>query len=589
MDLCSKEYELVVVGGGLSGVCAAISAARHGVKTALVQDRPVLGGNASSEVRVDVNGAEPQNGRKEVKETGIVLELLLECRSKNPDNTFTAFDNVLWEKTRFQENLDLYLNTYVNDIEMNNNKIVKVIAYQTTTQKKFEFKSKLFVDTTGDAAIAELSGADYTVGREAKSTYNEEHAPEVANSYTMGSTIMFQSKELDHPVKFEKPEWAYKFTRKDLKDRRIRGIKNGYWWIEVGGFDLDVIKDAEEIRDELIKTVYGIWDYIKNSGDFEADNYVLDWVGSVPGKRESRRILGDYVLKEQDVYNGTKFSNGVAYGGWTMDNHSLGGIFAKGIKNDVGTIWHPIKDIYSIPYTCLYSRNIENLFVGGRCISASHMAMSSTRVMATCATIGQAIGTAASIAISKGLNPRQINENITELQKMLIRDDCYIPGIDLKDDEDICQSGCEVKASSYKDSNKPELILNGISREKENSWISQPISKDGEWLEINFKDKVSIKEVQIKFDANLSQSIQPTINDQSRRERKPGMPTELVKDYRVEFIYKDNVVNTICVNNNNQRFQKLELDNEVICNKVKITVLSTYGDESARIFEVKIY
>jgi hypothetical protein len=222
----------------------------------------------------------------------------------------------------------------------------------------------------------------------------------------MGMSCLIQMRETDRPQPFIPPAWANKYlTDADLPHRGHEILKTNFWWIELGG-EHDSIHDTELLRDELLKVAFGVWDHIKNRGGHGAENWVLEWVGFLPGKRESRRYVGDHILTHNDIRAEGKFDDLVAYGGWTMDDHHPGGIRYAGPP----TIFHPAPSPYGIPYRSLYSRNVENLFFAGRNISATHAAMSSTRVMATCAIMGQAVGTAAAIATRDGLTPRGVYE-----------------------------------------------------------------------------------------------------------------------------------------------------------------------------------
>ncbi len=590
------HYDVVVIGGGFSGVCAALASARHGMKTALVQNRPVLGGNASSEIRININGALRNSARfkKDVGEGGILMELLHRNKMRNPAHSYCILDTVLWETVQAEPTLDLYLNTSFTECETVDSTIVSAKAIQITTETEYTFTAKQFIDTSGDAVLAAESGADWTMGREAKSTYNEAHAPDVADHHTMGSTIMFTTKDLGKPVAFKRPSWAYEFTKEKLAKRGIKNLEHGYWWVEIGGDDLSTLEDSETIRDELLKWAFGVFDYIKNSGEYPAaENLTIEWVASVCGKRESRRILGDYVLCENDCYEGARFADAIAYGGWTMDAHSVGGINAKGAEEE-GTNWLPIKDIYTIPYRCTYSRNINNLFVGGRAISASHMAMSSSRVIATCAIIGQAIGTAAALCVQKKCTPRALGQNnITELQQTLLRDDCYLPGIATRDAQDLCTTGrCEITASSALENAPANKIANGVTRNaqsEDNAWISQPMRPEGEWIELAFEQATKLGALHVKFDPDFSQILITTDMHSIRAMQPETLPPCLVKAFEIALYSGDTLLHTETVTENEQRFYKLDTRNIPSCTHLRITVLETYGDEHARIFEVRAY
>ncbi len=589
MKTFEKTYDVVVVGGGLSGMCAAIASARGGAKTALIQDRPVLGGNASSEIRMHICGADRHAARANARETGILEEILLKNKSINDKDNYSwpVFDMCMWEICRFQENLDLYLNTAFTSVKMNGNSIESICAKGLTNETYYTFFAPLFIDATGDGSLGAMSGAEFMYGREDKSAFLEEDGVDVADPYTMGNSVMFYAVDTGAPVKFTKPDWAYSYTEADLNNRPHDNISSGYWWIELGGKTLHTIYDAEELRDELFKTVYGIWDHIKNGGDHGAENYKLEWVGTLPGKRESRRLVGDYVLKEQDLMNAKEFDDAVAYGGWSMDCHVIEGFLST---EDEPTKYIHFDDVYPIPYRALYSKNVENLFLGGRAISASHLAFASTRVMGTTSVCGQAVGTAAAIACKKGIMPREVNEYISEVQQLLLKDDCFIPNFK---NEDVCDFalGKKVTATSERKGFEAVNVTNGVARtvkENSNMYCSNGISENGESITIDFEKCVDLKELHIKFDSNLSREIEISLNSWVTSRQEKGLPSTLVKDYKVELLNNGEIVKTIEKCDNIFRFNKLNFET-VCCDSVKITCFNTYGNEDIRIFEVRAY
>lgn len=589
MKTIEKNYDVIVVGGGVSGMCAAIASARGGAKTALIQDRPVLGGNASSEIRMHICGADRHSQRENARETGILEEILLKNKSVNDKDNYSwpVFDMCMWESCHFQDNLDLYLNTTFNAVKMNGAKIESISAKGLTNETYYTFSAPLFIDATGDGMLGALSGAEFMYGREDKTTFGEIDGLDVSDPYTMGNSVMFYAVDTGTPVKFTKPEWAYTYSEEDLKSRPHDNVSSGYWWIELGGKTLHTIYDAETLRDELYKTVYGIWDHIKNGGDHGAENYKLEWLGMLPGKRESRRLVGDYVLKEQDLLESKHFSDAVAYGGWSMDCHVIEGFLST--ENEPTKYIH-FEDVYEIPYSALYSKNIDNLFLAGRAISASHLAFASTRVMGTTAVCGQAVGTAAALATKKDLMPREVSECIGEVQQQLLKDDCYIPNVKNEDKEDYCLNA-KVYATSEKCGFEAKNITNGVARtvgENSNMYCSNGISANGESVTIDFEKCVDLSQLHIKFDSNLSREVEISLNKWVTSRQEKGLPSTLVKDYVVEFIKNGETVKTIERKDNIFRFNKLDFEN-TSCDSVKITCFNTYGDSDIRIFEVRAY
>ena len=412
--------DVCIIGGGMSGLIAAIAAARHGSRVLLMHDRPVLGGNASSEIRMWIRGAAGAENR----ETGILQEIELENIYRNPTMNYSLWDSVLLQFVMQEENITLLLNCSCLACDMDGQKIKSVTGWQLNTYTFHTVEAKVFMDCSGDSVLAPLTGAEYRVGREARAEYGEYAAPEVADHKTMGNSCLLQARETDHPCPFIAPEWANKYpddASMHDKDHNLRSTN--FWWIELGG-EQDTLKDTQELGIELLKVALGVWDHIKNQGDHGAENWELEWVGFLPGKRETRRYVGDYVLIQQDLEEGHAFDDTVAYGGWTMDNHMPEGFRYPGYSSHHIQVKVP----YAIPYRSLYSKNIENLMFAGRNISASHMAMSSTRVMATCSVIGQAAGTAAALAIKHGCTVREVGQkHICTLQNQLLTDNCFLP------------------------------------------------------------------------------------------------------------------------------------------------------------------
>jgi len=444
------ETDLVVVGGGLSGVCAAVTAARSGLEVVLVQDRPVLGGNASSEIRLWILGATSHmgNNNRWSREGGLIDELLVENTHRNPEGNPLILDMILLEKVHQEKNINLLLNTVVYDLDKKeDDKITAVKAFCSQNGTEYYLKSTMFCDASGDGILGFLAGAAFRMGAEGREEFGELMAPSAEYGELLGHSLYFYSKDTGKPVKFIPPTFALDVSKEIPRFKNFNAKEFGckLWWVEHGG-RMDTIYDSEEIKWDLWRIVYGVWDYIKNSGKFpEAETMTLEWVGTIPGKRESRRFEGDYMLTQHDLVEQRLHEDAVAYGGWSIDLHPADGVFGE---KDGCDQWHS-KGIFQIPYRCLYSRNISNLFLAGRIISVSHVAFGATRVMATSAYIGEAVGMAAKLCAKYQILPRCLGDgkHIKELQRDLIRIGHYIPHVAVADEADLVQHA-QIKTSS---------------------------------------------------------------------------------------------------------------------------------------------
>ena len=587
-------FDVAVIGGGIGGICTAIAAARSGAKTVLIQDRPVLGGNASSEIRMHICGASCHGKFPNRRETGILEEILLENKKRNPDHSYAIFDSILWEKVRFQENLTLFLNTYMTSASVSNSKILSVDAVQLTSERKLRFGAGIFVDATGDGTLAVYAGANTFMGRESKDTFREDNAVTSADTVTMGNSLMFHAIDVGHPSPFIRPDWAYDFKDSEwVKHQKWVEITSGYWWLEIGGKYWDVITQSEDTRDELLRIVYGIWDYIKNRLPERSANLMLDWVGMVPAKRESRRIEGDYILNENDLAENRQFNDAVAYGGWHVDAHGAERFLNQTVQMqeecEDKTRW--LDDIYQIPYRCLYSKQIDNLMLAGRNISVSHRAVASTRVMGTCAVCGQAVGTAAALAVKYQISPRQVGQfHIRQLQQELAKNDCFIPGYIHIDTSDLALMANVHCSAALADAPCTNLV-NGISRnigEKVNYWAAAMENSEKPWIELQWANPVQICQLQLVFDSNLSIEIMQSLSQWCIDKQSRLVPDTIVADYRIEFFTNGTPVATHTVTGNYQRLCTHFFGN-IDCDTVRITVLATNGVKEARIFAVRAY
>jgi len=607
--------DVLVAGGGPAGVPCAIAAARAGASVILVQDRPVLGGNASSEVRMHIVGADCSGGRgkpleTETREGGIIEEIRLETSVRNPQRSASMLDLILYEKVRAEPNLRLLLNTSAVGAEMAGNTIRRVIADRQSTEDRFVIDAKMFVDCTGDGRLGAEAGAPFFMGREDRQAFGESLAPEREDKFTLGSTLLFQARKHDRAMPFVAPPWARKFTEADLKLRPHasagidRGTEYGYWWVEWGGH-LDTIKDNELIRDELLAIMLGVWDHIKNNPGHGADNWALQWFGFLPGKRESRRFIGRHVLTEADVMESRPQTDAIAFGGWPIDLHPYAGIDAA---DEPPCSQHDVPHLFDIPLRACVSRDVENLMFAGRNISATHVAFASTRVMATCAAIGQGVGASAAAAVKRGISATQLcdsAEAIHEIQRDLMRGDCYLVGRRYTDDHDVA-SHASVSASSHQAGGEPANVLTGQTRSVHGSkgapadrsfpgthrWMSDPAAGLPATLELRWKSAIKAGCVDLIFDTGMHRVLTLSHSDSYVERMKWGQAQpETVRDYTIELLLDGGCVHRLDITGNYQRCRRHEIGagQPIEANAIRITVIATWGIDHARIFAMHVF
>jgi hypothetical protein len=447
------DCDLAIVGGGMAGSCCAITAARAGIRVTLIQDRPVLGGNASSEVRLWILGATSHmgNNNRWAREGGVIDEILVENMYRNPEGNPLIFDTIMLEKVLDEPNITLLLNTMVFDAEKSAPDMIRSIrAFCSQNSTMYEVTAPLFCDASGDGVLGFMSGAAFRMGAESTDEFEEKLAPSHEYGELLGHTIYFYSKDVGKPVRFVPPHYALdditKIPRFHSFNARDYGCR--LWWIEYGG-RLDTVHDSERIKWELWKIVYGVWDHIKNSGQFpEAETLTLEWVGYIPGKRESRRFEGDYMLRQQDLIEQRSHPDAVSLGGWALDLHPADGVYSE--KPGCNQ-WHS-RGVYQIPYRSFYSRNVRNLFLAGRIFSATHVAFSSTRVQATLSSAAQAVGMAAAMCTRENLLPADLARapHIQQLQRDLLRAGQFIPRVRLDDPDDLARRATVIASSTFK-------------------------------------------------------------------------------------------------------------------------------------------
>lgn len=412
------HYDLVVVGGGIAGTCAAISASRLGLKVALIQDRPVLGGNNSSEIRVHLMGdvdknhypklgrivremdnGDPGNGNPDAKEYGDARKISI---------------------VKAEKNISLFLNTHVYKLETKDNAVVAVIGRNILTNKETRYTGTYFADCTGDGTLGHLAGADYRFGRESKAETGESLAAEKADDFTLGTSNLWASLERDTVSSFPETPWAIPFT----DEYHIDEHKADWQW-ETGFGNFNTITDAEKIRDHNLRAIYGNWSYLKNNKREKYGKRELAWVAYIGGKRESRRLIGDHVLTQMDIQEGKQYPDGTVTATWTIDLHfpdAKNSRYFEGQEFFAATKHIKVAP-YTIPYRCLYSRNISNLFMAGRNISTTHVAFGSTRVMRTCGMMGEVVGYAAYIGKKHNTSPRGVYQDYLAELMGIIKDE----------------------------------------------------------------------------------------------------------------------------------------------------------------------
>ena len=517
--------DLIFVGGGIAGTCGAIAAAREGLKVILVQDRPVLGGNASSEVRLWILGATSSmgNNNRWSREGGVLSEILVENMYRNPDGNSIILDTILLEKVMQEPNLTLLLNTSVHDVVKSSpDEIKEVIAFCSQNSTRYVLSAPYFCDSSGDGIVAFQAGAAFRMGAEAKEEFDEGFAPDKEYGELLGHSIYFMTKDMGRPITFTAPSYALKDVSSIIKFRSYELADHGckLWWLEYGG-RLDTVHQTEEIKWELWKVIYGIWDHVKNSGNYpEAENLTLEWVGHIPGKRESRRFEGDYILSQKDVVEQRHHADAVSYGGWSLDLHPADAVFSErpGCNQ-----WHA-KGVYQIPLRCMYSRNIKNLWLAGRLISATHVAFGSCRVMATVAYSAQVLGMATRYCMNKGVSPAKLANSalVEDLRQELLAKGHFIPGAEPKLKNLAHQSYIQA-SSEFKFS---ELEANGDWQKLEYSTAQLVPVKKGDQFKVSLQvlaEEDTVLSVQLRLSERKDNYTPELVLEQKDIELEEGL------------------------------------------------------------------
>lgn len=436
MNHIEKCYDLVVCGGGVGGVVTAVAAARKGLRVALVDNKAGLGGNACSDIGVSIDGATFFGFFPNMRESGPMEELKERLAALDP--FFSGGQNstvmLFWCE---EAGVEVFCELNLTGVEMSGRRITHVSGAQGGTERAYRFAADQFVDATGDGTIAALAGCACMTGREGTDTFGEILAPDQPDTGIMGASLLFRASEKKEPSTFQKPAWAYEYRSNDDLPHRLSmywgPVECGFWWIEYAGDHNDPIGEYEQIRKELLKCLYGVWAYLKNDPTRKLDRWSLDRVSIAPAKRESRRIVGDFVLTERDITERAVFPDVVAYAGWNIDIHVPGG-FKSRLRPNIHAFfpW-----VFGIPLRALYAKDADNLWLVGRDMSVSHVALGATRLQATIGTMGHAVACAAAAAKRHGKTTRETaHDRIAEVQQEILKDGSFIPGVRNVDPDD---------------------------------------------------------------------------------------------------------------------------------------------------------
>ncbi|MBQ9071403.1 MAG: FAD-dependent oxidoreductase [Clostridia bacterium] len=576
------SFDLIVVGAGVGGIVAAITAARYGLKTALINDRPKLGGNAAEESNVVLEGA----AHRGYHEMGVVFEIKNYKHAHN-----TSWSSAFEKFTSQEENLEVFSDMLLIDAVTNNNSITEIFTLDTHSLAQYKFSADTFVDGTGDGWLGYYAGAAYRIGREAKFQHNESFAPDAADGNTMSGSATgvdtdvnkaifgYLAEETAEAVDFKAPDWAFKLPEGEMLGRVPSRLERGEWWLEMPN-DYDDLFENEYVRDSMLRMAVGYFDWMKNSWSEreKAKSFRLKSLGTYNAKRESRRLIGDYILTENDYVENQSYFDSISYCGWNIDVHHVCGIFS-GVEGKFTA--NKKIPITPIPFGTLYSKNINNLMMVGRCISATHIGLGPVRVQLTTGTMGQAVSTAAYLCKKYGKNPRAIrNEHIGELQQLLIKDGLYIPGVCHNDPNDLAK-GARVSATSHAPGGEPSNVINGKIWKKDGSdyaWISSGDLPESITLEFDAPRTVS--QVRLTFDTPF--------NKYKYGYMEQPLPKELVTDFSLSLLKNGKWTEVKLVNGNIQRLAVLNIE-PTVAKAIKITVLKTFDCKNAVISEIRAY
>jgi hypothetical protein len=572
------RYDLVVVGGGMAGTCTAISAARLGLTVALIQDRPLLGGNNSSEVRVHLNG---EINLPPYPALGNVVRELDGGFRGNAQPATHYDDEKKLRVTRAEKNIALFLNARANEVQTDAGRITAVIAVDIPTGRRLHFAAPLFVDATGDATIGCLAGADYRMGRESQGETGETLAPQEPDKMTMGMSVQWYSAETPEPAPFPDCPWAVQFNEESCQP-----VLRGDWDWEAG-MNRNQVTEAEFVRDHSLRVIYGNWAYMKNQSTRKGEfaNRKLDWVAHIGGKRESRRLLGDLILCQQDIQQQTIFPDAFVTATWSIDLHYPNPLNSKHFPEQEfrSIAEYGKKEPYPVPYRCLYSRNIPNLMMAGRNISVTHVALGTTRVMRTCGMMGELLGMAASLCKKYETTPGGVYEDhLDELKalatkgvgKTLRQEIAVTPPDWLKNAGQNLALNADIKVSSTLDPKyAPAMINDGKIDVRNNDarWVSKRIMP--QWVEFRWEQTQTINAARIV--SGWSQSLNRT-------------PADVITDFIFQYEDKGWIDIPRAKTTGNNRFDWNGTFDTVRTKAIRLNITGCGGD-TARLWEVELY
>ena len=587
MQNVELDCDVFVAGGGLSGICAALAAARSGAKVVMVQNRSRLGGNGSSEVRMHALGINSE--KVGFRECGILEELKLKNIVENPEFSWVVWDVMLYDKIRCEKNITLLLDTTVYGADVVGGVIEKAYARCDMSMTNYVIKAKQYIDCTGDARLAEEAGAQLMSGREGSEKYGESLAGVFTKGDHLCCSMMFTSRDVGHEVKFTAPSWAHKITAENLKFREPADFLYGYWFISFGG-KLDIIHDTEVIRRELLSILLGVWDYFKNSGKYpQTKNLDLDFVAMFPARRDTNRIVGYDIFTQHDIEGKWRQRpDQIITVGWPMEDQPSDGFYFKGKP----AIYGGSVPFYNLPLSVMYSSDVKNLFMAGRNMNTSHIAFTSTRIMNTGALAGEVVGNAAAMCAREGVMPREFATNadaLTKLRRKLMKDGNIIVGFKNDDPDDLARSA-SVSATVSARGTSAANILNGISFDTKgsdaNKWLA-PIAEKPV-VELSWKSPVKISEVRLNLDAGCRMITQTSQVSFVKKMIHAPQP-ETLRDFDIVAVLPDGAEKTLVqVRGNYQKLVVAKFDC-VEVKALKVKCLASNGSEYASIFELRAY